>query len=183
MKTRIAFAIMCALILSTNAVPEIEKLAVTSDGQMCFYSWPKLPDINGWHHDRDSSLVYGANAMAPDGLTFSDAETVMYARAEYKPGMPETKSVEMVIANDRKRFLETNPGIAISEVSPLTTADGQKLRSFAFFPKEKGNWERVSYGEEGDFFVIFVLSSRTKAGYDKELHAYEQLIGRYKEKP
>jgi hypothetical protein len=183
MKARIIFTIVCVLFLSVNAIAEVEKLAIPCKEQICFYWWPKVPPTSGWHHDREYSLRYGVNAIAPDGFTFNNAVTVMYAKAEYKPRMPEATSIEMVIANDKKTFLESYPGIVISEDSPLTTADGQKLRSFTFFPKEKGNWERVSYGEEGEFFLIFTLSSRTRADYDKALGVYEDIIRHYKEKP
>lgn len=176
-------ALLLLTALSTTAFSEIEKVAILCKTGICLYWWPKLPAISGWHHDQDASLYYGVNALAPDHFTFYNAEAVIYAKADYKPRIPETKNVDQLIASDEKQFTADNPNLTISEVSPLSTADKKKLRSVTFFPQGKGNWERVSYGEEGDYFLVFTLSSTSRAGYDKALSAYEQLVGEYKENP
>lgn len=41
----------------------------------------------------------------------------------------------------------------------------------------------ISYGEEGEFYLIFTVSSRSLNGYQAAMNAYQQLIRRYKEKP
>jgi hypothetical protein len=74
------------------------------------------------------------------------------------------------------------PGITITETKLIVTADGKKLRSFTFFPTKQGNWERVSYGEEGEFYLVFTISSRTKMAYDRAIAAYESLVSGYREK-
>jgi hypothetical protein len=68
-------------------------------------------------------------------------------------------------------------------VEALATGDGQKLRSLTFFPQGEGNWERVSFGEEGEYYLMFTISSRTKSGYDMALPLYEAMLRAYKEKP
>ena len=166
--------------LPVNASAEIEKIALPCEKGICFYWWPKLPTVKGWHHDRDHSYIYSANAQAPDGFTFANAESVVYAKALYKPRIPETKSLDALISDDKKQFLSHDPNLIISETTPLTTADGHKLKSYTFFPKSKGNWEQVSYCEEGDFYLIFTISSRSKEGYKKAISAYQQFIGSYK---
>lgn len=170
----LCFASVCAI-----SSAEIEKLAIPSDAGMCFHWWPKVTPPEGWHLEPEASVQSSINAVAPNGFTFADAETVMYAKAIYKPREPETKSLDMLIENDKKAFQDQSP--TIEETPQLMTGDGQKLRSLAFFPKGKGNWERVSYGEEGDFYLIFTVSSRTKKGYLTAMKAYEQMIGHYRE--
>jgi hypothetical protein len=170
------------LMLSASASAEMEKTALSCETGMCLYWWPKLPPIKGWHQDREQSYNYRANALAPDGFTFADAETVMYATAFFKPRIPETRSLEMLIANDKKQFLVETPGITITETKVIMTADGKRLRSFTFFPTKQGNWERVSYGEEGEFDLVFTISSRTEMGYDRAIATYESLLGSYREK-
>jgi hypothetical protein len=170
-----------AVSLPTRA--EIEKNAVMCDSGICFYWWPKLPELKGWHQDKEMSLKYSANALAPEGHSFADAEAVMYATASYKPRMPETKSLDMFIADDKEQFLGSDPSLTVTPCEALTTADGQKLRSFTFFPKSGGNWEQVSYGEEGDFYLVFTLSSRSKEGFEKTQSAYRGLVAHYKAKP
>jgi hypothetical protein len=54
-------------------------------------------------------------------------------------------------------------------------------RTFLPYPHEHS--EQVSYGEEGDFYLIFTISSRSKATLAKAMNAYYKFIGGYKEKP
>lgn len=107
----------------------------------------------------------------------------MYAKASFKPRIPEIKSLEMLIANDKEDFLKNVPGVVIQEAKSLTTADGKQFKSFTYFPKGSGNWERVTYGEEGEFFLIFTISARSRTGYDVNVQAYAKLIELYKEQP
>lgn len=176
----VLISVLLAALSISVAHAEIEKIAIPSENGFSFYWWPKLPPIDGWHQDQEYSFFYSSNALAPDGFTFKNAETVMYARAIYKPRQPDVKSLEMLIANDKKDFLTNAPGIVIREVSPLVTADGLKLRSLTFFPAGSGNWERVSYGEEGEFYLVFTLSSRSESGFKAAVRTYEKLVSRYK---
>jgi hypothetical protein len=160
---------------------EMEKTIVPCEQKICFHWWPKLPAIEGWHNDREYSLKYSYNAQAPDGFTFADAEAVIYANALYKPSVPNLTTLEMIIDSDRQKFLASDPATVIKEVQPLTTTDGKHFKSFTFYSPSHGSWDRVSYGEEGGFYLIFTLSSGTNAGYQKAVSAYEQFIERYKE--
>lgn len=177
-------ATICCLFLTLNIAvsADIEKTAIICNTGICFYWWPKLPRVPGWHEEKNASFEYGANALAPDGFSFGNATAVMYALAAYKPRVPETKSLEEFIAGDRSEFVASTPGIVITEVGAMTTGDGAKLRSFTFFPHSKGNWEQVSYGEEGDYYLVFTLSSRSKQGFDQAQSAYRYLLAHYKAK-
>ena len=173
--------VSCLVLLLTFAVQaEIEKLAQVCDSGICFFWWPKLPQIKGWHQDKDESYQYSVNALAPDGFTFVNAKAVIYAGATYKPRVPETKSLSMFIEDDTRHFVASRPGIAITEVDAVTTGDGQKMRSFTFIPKSKGDWEHVSYGEEGDYYLVFTLSARSREAFESAQGAYRDLIARYK---
>ena len=107
----------------------------------------------------------------------------MYANAIYKPRSPKDKTLKIFIQGDKEQAQKNHPDIQILKAADLVTADGKKLPSFTFFPTTEGNWERVSYADEGDFYLIFTLSARTKAGYDKAVLDYQTLIKNYKEKP
>lgn len=182
MKSIAGLFVLLLLLFASSARAEIEKLALTCEQGICMYWWPKLPAVKGWHHDREHSFTYSANAQAPDGYSFADAESVIYAKAVYKAREPETKSLAMLIKNDKKEFLSRDPRLVISEVESLLTSDGKSMKSYTFFPKEKGNWERVTYGEEGDFYLIFTLSLRSKEAYQRALNAYEQFVNGYRTK-
>jgi hypothetical protein len=184
MKTAFVSALLSFLILFTSMQghAEIEKTGVPSEQGLRLFWWPKLAPVEGWHQESEASYENGINANAPDGYTFADAEVVIYAKALYKPRIPNTKSLDMLIQEDKTEFLARDPEIIIAEVESLKTGDGQLLKSLTFFPKKKGNWEQVSYGEEGDFYLIFTVSSRTKEGFGRALSAYKQFIAKYKEK-
>ena len=178
-------AILLLLILFLASSPqmnaEIEKTALVCDTGICMYWWPKLESPKGWHQDQDTSYQIEANAQIPDGFTFSNAETIMYAKALYKPRIPETKSVDALIADDKKEFLLEKPDMVIAESDAMTTADGKKLRSFTFFPKNAGDYEQVAYGEEGDFYLIFTISAKSKRGFDATERTFKELVSHYKE--
>lgn len=167
---------------SVSIHAEIEKSFTQCPNGFCLYWWPKLPDIKGWHQELGQSQYFGFNALAPDGFTFKDAAAVMYAKASYKPRDPETKTLAAFIENDKVDFIRSDPGIVVAALAPLPTADGKKLSSFTYFPTNGGNWECVSYGEEGEFYLTFVLSARSKAAYEKAFPSFKAMINAYKER-
>ena len=171
------------LTLPFSASAEIEKLVLPCETQLCFYWWPKLPNINGWAHDRQNSYRYRANAQAPVGLNFGNAESVIYAKALYKPRVPEFEKLQSLIDSDIEGFKNNVPGIRIDKSESIIDADGKELVSYTFSPPGSGNWERVSYGEEGDFYLVFTLSSRSESGYKENLPTYYEFINNYKESP
>lgn len=175
--------ILLLFLISAPTQAEIYKTAVPSESGMKFYWWPVLPKIKGWHHERNFSLMYSSNTQAPDGFTFVNSESVIYAKAIFKPRRKNIKSLNELIESDKNEFIKNNKNLIINEVNSLTTSDGNKLKSFTFSPKVKGNWERVSYGEENDFYLIFTLSSRSKNGYSESLKDYEKFISNYKQNP
>lgn len=173
--------LMLLAFLSGTVHAEMEKLVVPCEQKVCFHWWPKLPVVEGWHHDREHSLKYSYNAQAPDGSTFGDAETVIYAKALFKPAFPNLKTLEAVVEDDRQKFISSNHGIEVKEAAPLTTGDGKQLKSLTFHSPRQGSWDRVAYGEEGQFYLVFTLSSGSSAGYQKATAAYERFIEHYKE--
>jgi hypothetical protein len=168
------------LFVASGTHAAIEKIAIPGKTGISFYWWPKLASVDGWHQDQEHSFYYSANAFAPDGFTFKNAESVMYAKAIYKLRVPNLKSLDALIENDRRDFEKNVPGISVREVAALSTADGQKFRSFTFFPTSTGNWERVSYGEEGEFYLVFTVSSRSQSAFNVAVSAYEKFIASYK---
>ena len=182
MKARV-LVVLAALAAVWPAVAEIEKVPTTQDGTLALRWWPKVTPPKGWRHDREHSVSYAINAMAPAGSSFDEAQTIMYAKAIYKPRDMQVKSVDMLVERDRQKFLARDPSMKIAKAPAIKTADGKALVSMTFTPASSGNWERVSYGEEGDFYIIFAVSSRTEKGYKSALPAYERMVRGYREKP
>lgn len=182
MKKTVGLACLIVLLSLAARAAEIEKVAQICDVGICLYWWPKLPTIKGWHQDKEASMEYGADALAPDGFAFSNAVVVIYGTASYKPRNPQAKSLQMFIASDQQHFLASEPGVEIREVKPLATGDGKLMQSFTFSPKSNGNWEQVAYGEEGQYYLTFVLSARSRSAFQSAESTYREMIARYKQK-
>ena len=178
------FLILIFSGFSVSVFAEIYKVAIPDErcGKMCFYWWPVLPKVDGWEQDMPNSYHFSANTQAPTGESFSNAESVIYAKALFKPRIPDTKSLSQLITEDQNKFKEHSSAI-INQLESLNTSDGIELKSYQFFPNGKGNYERVSYGEEGEFYLVFTLSSRSKVGYESSMPSYLQFVGQYREKP
>ena len=169
------------LLFAFPALAEIEKIAFACGQQVCFRWWPKLQAVPNWGHDRDHSLHYNFNALAPVGTTFATAETVMYANAIYKARVPEEKSLPDFIEGDLQKFRVESPGLLVEAGKQLRTASGKTGESHLLKPTGNGQWERVAYFEEGDYYVVFVVSSRTESGLHKATPAFEALVSGYRE--
>lgn len=164
--------------LPFSALAEIENLAIPNHEGLALYSWPKVSAPEGWHQDTPQSYYYRSNAFAPDGKTFRNSEVVMYARAESKAKLAEIKTFEDFIEKDKKDFLTSDSNVEIQEAKSLLTADSKSLTSFFF--KSGKSIERVSYGEEGEFYIIFTISSRDETAYKLNETAYIEMIENYK---
>lgn len=157
------------------------KTVVPSSSGLRFMWWPKVSSPNGWHFDQGSSYYYAFNAMAPDGSTFSKAETVMYAKADYKPRLPGIKTLQAFISNDMVFFRQDEPTIVIAREQPLRTTHGQIFQIILYHPPHgsSGNWERVAYGEDGEYYLTFVVSSRSSQGLKASTPAFMSLLSSY----
>ena len=176
---KISFLLILGLFAAAASAEMYKKVLLdSSNGQVRV--WPKLGQVKGWHQDEYASTANDANAQVPDGFSFGNSATVIYAKAMYKLSKPGIKSLEQYIEYDKKKFLEEKPGIIIKETEPAVTGDKVKLRSFTFFPKDKGEWERVSYGEEGDYYIAFTVSSLSKREYEKVQGDYLRFLRSYK---
>lgn len=176
-----------ALFFSFFTFAEIDKKAYTCDesGKMCFLWWPKLQGVDGWKQDMQHSNHYKMNTQAPLGSTFSNAETVIYARAEYQHDGSPDKNLSEFIKSSQEKYLIPDPTLMVEKTKTISSQNNINFESYKFIPSKQGNWEQVSYAEEIDkdgnkYFLIFVLSSRSQAGYDKYIKDYFKFITQYK---
>jgi hypothetical protein len=163
---------------------EIYKLAIPSDRGFKLYWWPQLRAPDGWVHDEGASRSASANVLVPNGQSFAQAPAVMYGKALYKPRIPETRSLDQLISDDKRRFQNDLPGIVILPLPALKNGDGRSLLCFSYSPPQrdgKGSWEWTAYTEEGDFYLIFVVSANSEAALKTALPSFRRLIATYKE--
>lgn len=183
MRTIVAFLVFMvasvSLVNAESADPRMEKVAVPTGNKIQLFYWPRLGAIDGWHHDRPTSIRARVNMLIPDGFNFSNAESLMYARALFKPQARDIHSLEDFVQTNIEEFRKNKPGFTIEEVAPIPTGVGSEIRSVTYFPKSSGDWERVAYAEDGRYYILFVISSRSEAGYEKALPAYRSMIASY----
>ena len=177
--THIRSLALIFLLLSGAASAQIEKIATPTNSGIKLQWWPKVQPPHGWHFDSGSSHHFSCYAMAPDGSTFSTAETVMYAKADYKPRVPETKSLAQLVAQDISDFHQAYPGMAVTVEPPVLSADHKQFQVITFTPSAGGNWERVAYGENAEFYVLFTVSSRTRGGLERAMPAFKTMVSSY----
>lgn len=178
---RIAAALVVALLAAAlPARSEIETVAIETPKGKAERWWPKVTPPKGWHHDRGHSLNHNLNAMAPAGEGFASAEAIIYARAIRKSTDASLVSLADFVARERKAFLARMPGYDIRDDKPLLTRDGVRLRTASFTPKTDGNWERVAYGEEDDYYLIFVVSARSKKALQEATQAWQAMAWSYR---
>lgn len=182
MRISSAVLVLSALVTFPFAVDaEIEKVATPCKTGFCFHWWPKVTVPAGWAHSRDYSLNYNFNALAPVDESFKDAATVMYVNAVFRPRVPESKTLADFIRNDHRSFLEENPGLHIAEAASLKSADGRIGQSWNLTPTLSGQWERVAYLEETEYYIVFVISSRSEDGLKRNMPSFEALFAAYRE--
>lgn len=169
---------------------EIVKTAVPDckNNQICFYWWPKLPELTGWHGDQELNLKLGSNGsnvLIPDGQTFSNAPAIIYGRAilikRYDWEFKVKSTLDSFITDDKETFAKE--GAAVAEASALTTADGQTLKLVSY--KRAQNIELVAYGEETDkdgnrYYLLFVISAKSEEALQQALPMYQELIAHYR---
>jgi len=170
-----AVVLSSLVLLGGLGSAEIEKKARVGKKGIDLYWWPKLKPMKGWVQDTEASYANSMNILVPKGTNFSDAVTVIYGRAEYKSGNSLAKFIE----DDRKEAMAEH-GAKSAEAAPAVISSGQKLKTYDFTPVKTGNWERVAYLREGDYTVVFALSSRTQKDYNACLPTFLNLLKEYK---
>lgn len=174
-------ALLAALATALPAVAEVEKSALSTGDGIQMYWWPKLPALEGWSPDPVASMQYGNNVLAPAGHSFADADAVIFANARYKPRLKDIASLAELIAGDRHDFAERVGGVKVRDAARLQSAYGYALQCLALEPVFPGNWERVCYLEEGEYYLTFTLRARSHEAYVAAARAFETLISRYHE--
>ena len=175
----LGLAIVGWLPASTSVHAEIEKIAIICDKGICPNWWPKIIPPQGWMHDRESSHLYNINALAPAGQSFATAETVIYANAIYKPRVPGSTTLAIFIEGDHISFAKKSPGLVIAPDAALITRDGTQAKTWRMEPKAKGQWERIAYFEEDEYYMVFAISSKTAAGLARSMQSFEEAVTNY----
>jgi hypothetical protein len=171
-------AALTLLILAPAAFAGIEKFATPSDSGVTFQWWPKVVPPKGWHHDEGSSRYFAFNAIAPDGSTFSKAETVLYAKANFKPRTPKIKNLNAFVSSDVSRLKTEEPSLVVTPEASMPGNGGLVFKVMRFESTKGGTaaWERVAYAEDGDYFLTFAVSSHSRHGLASSAGVFKALL-------
>jgi hypothetical protein len=136
----------------------------------------KAPE--GWVLDGKSGASQGLAAVSyPEGSSWKDGAAVMYVNTACRCG---AKSLEEFVEGDVKRFREGAPGLKVSDGPALKLEGGQKVLVKRFSGDENGNVESVAYVDEGDEFLLFVLTARTRKDFDASAEAFDRMVSSYR---
>jgi hypothetical protein len=171
------------VLLPARAEMERYSTVDCDSNQICFYVWPKLPALPGWHSDRKANFKYRINTLVPDGFGFSNADAILYANAvektDYKTDHPGPDTIAGFIEDDKDTFRKNNPDVVISGSEALKTADGQVLRVLSFAKLKGGHTQIVAYGQEDDYFIVFVMDAGSDATLAKDMDAFRKMVSLY----
>ncbi|MDE2421281.1 MAG: hypothetical protein KGO49_08910 [Gammaproteobacteria bacterium] len=172
-------------LVSCTVSAEILKFASPTESGIQFVWWPKVTPPKHWHVDEGSSHYFSFNAIAPDGSTFSNAEAVLYAKANFKPRSPEIKNLRSFIQEDIASIRQQKTSVQVVQEKTIFSGSHKPFQVIAYNPisENDNNWERVAYGEDDEYYITFVISSRSKSALNNALPAFASMISSYKSEP
>jgi len=129
----------------------------------------------GWIFDSESAVSQGLYAvMYPEGSSWADAREVMYVNVAR---LDEGQTVESFISEDVASFREKAPDLVVKVAEPIAIASGANAEVRHFSGDSWGNHEAVAYIASGSSVAIYVLSCRSKGGFEKSLPAFQEMVG------
>ena len=176
----LALTLICGLLPLAQA--ETEGFAYQCEGKTCFWRRPIVNPPSGWIRDEESGHHFKFNAFVRKGEVFVDSNAVMYALAIYKKNASPTLAEHMNV--NRQAHLKEHRDAKVADGTPVQNADGKRLVTLRYTPgSPEGDWQTVAYDEEGDYYLVFVLTARNKQAHDRTLPALTQLVRGYSKEP
>jgi hypothetical protein len=129
----------------------------------------------GWVFDSTSGTPQGLHGvMYPEGSSWADATEVMYVNlASMGEGQELDGFVREAIARNRER----SPNLQVIEAEPIEIEGGGTAVVRHYFGDKWGNWEAVAYAAKGRSVAIYVLSCRTRPGFQGSLDDFRSMVG------
>jgi hypothetical protein len=77
---------------------------------------------------------------------------------------------------------QQKPNMQVVQQKTLTSGGHKPFQIFSYSPTSDSNytWEQVAYGEDDEYYITFVVSSRSKLDLNKALPAFASMIASYK---
>jgi hypothetical protein len=170
---RIFALVLFAVLMPVTARAEVEKVEMKCEKGPCVKWFPKVTPPRAWHYDEDESAEQGVKVFAPDDM---HSDMRMYTYAIQKTDKPALRTLDDVIVHEKENYKE---GQAM-EGKPLSTLDGKKLRTFLYATKGEIRWDQASYGEEGQFYVVFAITTNGLYELTRYVNDYSSFVGSYR---
>jgi hypothetical protein len=177
MKIKILISIIAFFIISNTALAENkESFAVPAGGGIVYGSEIGIgvSAPNGWIFDNKSGVRQGLHAVIyPEGSSWANSNQMMYVNiGKMEPG----EALENFIQGDIDRFVKNSPNLKVEKMNSLTIQGGIKAEVRQFTGDKWGNYERIAYAQKGSSVAMYVLSSKSKNGYEKSISAFEEMV-------
>lgn len=190
---RLVILLLLSVILAVPSAADIKRTVVTQckgeAAELCFYIWPKLPALPGWHQDQGLSLRYGAAFWLPDTDSKANPSPVVLvanavAEDGYETTHPELSPLDGFIADDHDRTKQDEPNATIREIARTKTADGKDLRTFVLTGLKGGHSQIIAFTEDGDrdgkFFCVLTLDTTAQEPVENQRTLFRQMVGQYR---
>jgi hypothetical protein len=173
--SRVTLTVALAL-LASMAIAEIEKRGAMGDHGINLFWWPKLSVPTGWVQDLGASEDHHINVLHAKGATYDNAPAVIYGRASYEPDKKKRGTLKDYIKNDIEEMKRHRSEVNIAKLPPTKTLHGS-LQTYSFNPPR--DYERVCYGQEGDYWIVFVINAQSERALRKHLPIFNAVLARY----
>src|SRR5215472_13731087 len=159
-----------AISLSSTVLGDETSSAGTVYGPKAGFSISAPP---GWVVDNESGKAQDmACVLYPKGSSWSDAKTVMYANMAGSEYEGVKTFVEMAI-----KEMKAKRGTPKEKIASGKTKDGHDYFVNEYpATKNYSQWERVGYIQLPQGVAYIVLTSRDRAGYQKDSGALEKVL-------
>lgn len=190
---RLIALLLLSVMLAAPSAADVKRTVVTEckgeETGLCFYIWPKLPTLPGWHQDVNLSLRYAAAFWVPDTDSKENPSPVVLlanavAEDGYKSDFPTLSPLDGFIADDQAHTKKDMPDATIREIEKTTTADGKNLRTFVLTGLKGGHSQIIAFTEDGDrdgkFFCVLMLDSIAREPVENQLALFRQMVNQYR---
>lgn len=133
---------------------------------------------DGWVLDNTSGQPQGLHAVFyREGETWRGASVVMYANTASKR-IDGQRTLKELVDYDVDQFRRKSPRLLVAPARSIAV-NGRTAEVLTFEGDQYGNYEAVAYIDEQYTVVMLVLTSRTKAEYDRAYPDFEKLVASY----
>jgi len=131
---------------------------------------------DGWTFDAKSGVPQGLHGvMYPDGSSWSKSSEIMYVNMGK---MQEGETLDKFIEADIDSFLINSPNLKIEKLTPIQISGKEKAETRLFIGDKWGNYEQIAYAQHKGSVAIYVLSCKTKEGYQKSQAAFQEMVAK-----